>query len=64
MYTLTALLSGPSRDVNDYIEGIKTNMNSGVEPCSKITCQELVAPSQNKYLNQMAANGYVKVDPR
>ena len=41
-YTLTALHSGPCRDFNGHIKGVKGNIDLGAGPHAKITFEELV----------------------
>ena len=62
-YAFTALCSGSCKEFSTFIKGIKDDHESGVGPHAKITFEQLTAVARNKYLNQVAAGEYVKVDP-
>ena len=63
-YTMTAYLSGPCEDFNNFVKTIKGDVDSGIGPHSKITFLQFVLAARNKYLNMVASKEYNKVDLR
>ena len=63
-YAMTACLSGPCEDFNNFAKTIKGDVESGIGHHAKITFSQFVSAAQNKYLNMVTSKEYSKVDLR
>ena len=63
-YAMTACLSGPYEDFNNFVKTIKGDVDSDIGPHAKITFSQFVSAARNKYLNMVASEEYNNVDLR
>ena len=60
-YLVSACLSGPCGDFNNFVKSIKGNIDSGIDPHANIIFSQFGLAACNKYLNMVASKEYNKV---
>ena len=50
-YSISACLSGPCEDFNNFVKAIKGDVDSDIGPHANITFSQFVSAARNKYLN-------------
>ena len=63
-YAMTACLSGPCEDFNNFVKAIKCDIDSDIGSHANITFSQFVAAARNKYLNMVVSKEYSKIDLR
>ena len=50
-YSISACLSGPCEDFNNFVKAIKGDVDSGIGPHANIAFSQFVSAARNKYLS-------------
>ena len=58
------MLSGPSLDFKNFVRNIKGDADSGIGNHANITLESLVLVACKKYLNMVALNEYLAIEPK
>ena len=60
-YNMNALLSGPDKELNNYMPAIKGDIDASTGQHARITYSEIVAAARNKYRKMVAQGEYWKL---